>query len=215
MTTITIGREGDYKINSPYVSRQHAKLSHETDGLYIEDLNSTGGTYVNGKKIIKKKITASDKIKLGSDYVLDINDVLTQLPMSDNDFQQAFLNLKSVYDNYQKTKLHLQTKNQGKMQLMRSLPMMIPGVLVMFGKGILGPSAFIIGGVLMVVGIIVGIRLGAKEPQKTAEQLQELTERFKIDYACPACRKPFPEMYSWESLKRQGKCPFCQRKFGA
>ncbi|WP_029523660.1 FHA domain-containing protein [Persephonella sp. KM09-Lau-8] len=49
----------------PTVSRKHAKISFENEEWFIEDLNSTNGTYVNGEKIKeKRKIKTGDKINL-------------------------------------------------------------------------------------------------------------------------------------------------------
>lgn len=50
---VLIGRslECDLANVSPHVSRQHARLSIEGDGLYVEDLESANGTILNGKKI--------------------------------------------------------------------------------------------------------------------------------------------------------------------
>lgn len=70
--TIIIGRDKSCNItlNDPLVSRRHAKITViEGKKFYIEDLNSTNGTYVNnnpilkGKKILLKK---NDKIRMGS-----------------------------------------------------------------------------------------------------------------------------------------------------
>ncbi len=48
------------------VSRRHARLSLEEGVYWIEDLGSTGGTWVNGKKIIAKtRLTPTDSITLG------------------------------------------------------------------------------------------------------------------------------------------------------
>jgi len=49
----------------PTVSRIHAKFYREADGWYVEDLNSTNGTYANDKRITTKtKIEDGDIIKL-------------------------------------------------------------------------------------------------------------------------------------------------------
>ncbi|MFZ8861809.1 MAG: FHA domain-containing protein [Thermocrinis sp.] len=54
-----------YLKNYPTVSRIHAKFYKEADGWYVEDLNSTNGTYANDKRITKKtKIENGDIIKL-------------------------------------------------------------------------------------------------------------------------------------------------------
>ena len=48
---LTLGRalECDLAIVSPHVSRQHARLEPDGDGLWVEDLGSSNGTVVNGK----------------------------------------------------------------------------------------------------------------------------------------------------------------------
>jgi len=50
---VLIGREVecDIQLTSPQISRYHAKIFVSVSGLYIEDLQSSNGTYVNGKKV--------------------------------------------------------------------------------------------------------------------------------------------------------------------
>lgn len=66
---ITIGRkEGNTVIlTDKFVSGNHAKLLVKNNELFIEDLNSTNGVFVNGEKINDKfKLRPNDKIKIGS-----------------------------------------------------------------------------------------------------------------------------------------------------
>jgi len=48
-----VGREVECAINlnSGHISRYHAKINVSPNGVYVEDLHSTNGTFVNGQKI--------------------------------------------------------------------------------------------------------------------------------------------------------------------
>jgi hypothetical protein len=48
---ITIGREGDFRLTDPTVSRMHAAATPTAGGVLLEDLGSTGGTVVNGTRL--------------------------------------------------------------------------------------------------------------------------------------------------------------------
>ena len=50
---VIIGRDSDndVQIDNVAVSREHAKIIRGPNSYLIEDLNSTNGTFVNGKKI--------------------------------------------------------------------------------------------------------------------------------------------------------------------
>ncbi|MDR2042191.1 MAG: FHA domain-containing protein [Tannerella sp.] len=207
-----IGREGDIKVSDGRVSRRHARVTRGAEGVFIEDLNSTAGTYVNGKLVKRKKIDVHDKVTLGTEYVLDVAGLLAAMPMSDAEFTESFRLLKEVYDTYNRTKIRIQSRSQGKMMLKRSLPMAVPGLLIALVGG-RDSSFMIVGTVLSALAVIGGSVWGAKEMEKSPERLWQLDEQFKIDYACPDCKKPFGAHNSWESLRRQGQCPYCRRKF--
>ena len=62
-----IGREScDLVLPDTEVSRQHAKLTPQDDGIEVEDLGSMNGTFVNGKKIEGPvRLTASAMLRVG------------------------------------------------------------------------------------------------------------------------------------------------------
>lgn len=63
---INIGRKLDNHIviHDPRVSRNHAQLRGTKDHFVILDLNSTGGTYVNGQRITKSVLYSGDTLSL-------------------------------------------------------------------------------------------------------------------------------------------------------
>jgi len=66
---LTMGRKDNNSIvlSDQHVSGNHAKIVVRNDSLFIEDLNSTNGTYLNGNKINgKMKLSNKDEIKIGS-----------------------------------------------------------------------------------------------------------------------------------------------------
>ncbi|MBI3562189.1 MAG: FHA domain-containing protein [Gammaproteobacteria bacterium] len=65
---LTLGRAPDNKvyIDDKTVSSHHARIFTYFLVSYIEDLNSTNGTYINGKRIGKHIIKPGDIIALGS-----------------------------------------------------------------------------------------------------------------------------------------------------
>ena len=72
-TAITVGRDSgnDIQIDNPAVSGIHARIWQDGGTVYIEDAESTNGTYVNGEKIIKIALNEKDEILIGKHH-LDI-----------------------------------------------------------------------------------------------------------------------------------------------
>lgn len=66
---ITLGRKAENTIvlTEPFVSSNHARIYAKNNNLYVEDLNSTNGVYVNNERIeAKYKLIADDEVKIGS-----------------------------------------------------------------------------------------------------------------------------------------------------
>ena len=66
--TLSLGRDpqNDTVIDHPTVSRFHAQISRQEGSFVIVDLNSSNGTFVNGKQIVSKRVLmAGDTIRIG------------------------------------------------------------------------------------------------------------------------------------------------------
>ncbi len=60
---ITLGRDvsNHIVINDPEISRQHTRLSLQSDGYIIEDLGSTNGTFVDGQRLIGPHVLKNEE----------------------------------------------------------------------------------------------------------------------------------------------------------
>ena len=64
----TVGRaaRADFIVDASLVSRLHCRLTVRPDGtLEIQDLESTNGTYVNGRKVDRADLKDGDEIGIG------------------------------------------------------------------------------------------------------------------------------------------------------
>ena len=64
---MTIGRspEAEIFLDDVTVSRNHALLVRRRDGLYIDDLGSLNGTYVNRRRIESHRLQNGDELQVG------------------------------------------------------------------------------------------------------------------------------------------------------
>lgn len=64
---ISIGRKSDcdVSIKDPAISGNHARIHELGDKYVIQDLNSTNGIFVNGKKVKQQVLKADDVITIG------------------------------------------------------------------------------------------------------------------------------------------------------
>ncbi|MBF0105935.1 MAG: FHA domain-containing protein [Deltaproteobacteria bacterium] len=58
-------RDFDFLIDEPSVSRAHAVVYQDEEGVHLIDLVSKNGTYVNGREVEKRRLKNNDVINLG------------------------------------------------------------------------------------------------------------------------------------------------------
>lgn len=63
----------DIPLESPTVSRHHARIARQGDDFMLDDLGSTLGSYVNGAAIGKHthRLVLGDQIRLGRDILFE------------------------------------------------------------------------------------------------------------------------------------------------
>jgi type II secretory pathway predicted ATPase ExeA/pSer/pThr/pTyr-binding forkhead associated (FHA) protein len=64
---IFIGRtsDNDLQVESKYVSRHHAQVVTTTEGSWLEDLNSTNGVFLHGRRVRRHRLQEGEVLKLG------------------------------------------------------------------------------------------------------------------------------------------------------
>src|SRR5689334_13624983 len=66
---LEVGRTApaDVRPRSRRLSRRHARFERVADAVWVEDLGSTNGTFVNGERIVgRRAVVVGDEVTLGS-----------------------------------------------------------------------------------------------------------------------------------------------------
>lgn len=68
---IIIGRSSDLDmvLVEDMVSRRHAKISTNENEVFIQDMGSTNGTFVNGEKVTRSQLQEGDRILVGTSII--------------------------------------------------------------------------------------------------------------------------------------------------
>ena len=63
--TVGRGPRADFVLDAPLLSRVHCRLVATDDGLAVQDLDSTNGTFVNNARVVKSDLHDGDRLSLG------------------------------------------------------------------------------------------------------------------------------------------------------
>jgi FHA domain len=67
-TPSVVGRESPNGIplgDDEFASAHHARIDARTDGIWVEDLGSTNGTFVNGGRVSAERLKPGDVLRIG------------------------------------------------------------------------------------------------------------------------------------------------------
>jgi FHA domain len=67
-TPAVVGRESPNGIplaDDDFASNRHARIEAKTDGVWVEDLGSTNGTFVNGGRVSAERLEPGDVLRIG------------------------------------------------------------------------------------------------------------------------------------------------------
>ena len=81
----TLGRklDNDLVIQDALISRNHANIRYENGKFMVYDMKSTGGTFVNNKRIDKSELISGDIISLANVPLMFVHDGSTMTLKSD------------------------------------------------------------------------------------------------------------------------------------
>ena len=87
----TIGRlpDNDVRIDNPAVSGHHSLVLNILNDSFLEDLNSTNGTYVNGKLVKKHALQHGDVITIGHHQLRFVDEQVE--PTSADEFEKTMI----------------------------------------------------------------------------------------------------------------------------
>ena len=194
------------------VSRNHCRVVINQEGkMLIEDITDNNFMYISGQDCKRKNnVSMGDIIELGPDrYRLDMESIVKTLTS-----QQSFciVNLKEVYETYQKERFDLQV-SQGKLNALSALP----GVLSMASIGLaffFSSNArvwmIVIAALFALIFALIRYRNATRVPVKT----KAIEDSFREKYICPnpMCGH-FLGFTPYKEIIKNRSCPYCRSRF--
>jgi len=220
---VIVGKQGNQRIpiTDEFVSRKHCKITSNGDGTYTLENMSQNGTFVDGRKILKTKVSADTIIQLGPNYSAKISELLPVTSSTVNIKQQntqkefSIKSLEFIWNDYHDSLLELQSK-QHKLGLLIRIPMLfsvIGGVLTAL---ISDEYRFVTLGISILAGIIMIYGFVKSKNFVYAKEKDKLDLDFQDKYICPnpECNH-FLGNKPYKILSQDKCCGYCKCKYNS
>lgn len=210
----TIGRSesNNIVIDDPSVSREHLRIEMENaEKIMLEDLDSTNGTSVNGKRVKRCSINAQDLIVVGN-YPIDTNFIIDQVrsmyQKESNDFTVPFQAMLSDFEMYEREKRNIFNSGKKAAYLRAGLTSVIVIILLAFPDIIPDGLRYPL---ILATGIIGSIfAVNSQNAGKRKDALDLLQARYEDKLKCPniGCKAPLinRSLEAWKEVKKCRKC---------
>lgn len=223
-------------VQNQFTSGKHCRIFSDDAAnlVYIEDLGSLNGTYVNGQQIVRYMITANDEILLGGNkgYKTTLGAILKAFEeqkkkeQSENAAEngqsvskepetiECLEMLRKIESDFQKAELDANDKLSSLM-MMRIIPTSLIGTLTagaaLFVPADLKTYVSIVGGIVTILVLLLALKWTSKKSRKIKEAQIKMKENLHYSYACPGCRHSLVGR-PWVVLSQDKVCPYCRKK---
>lgn len=226
---ILIGKQGNQRIpiTDEYVSRKHCKLTSNGDGSFTLENLSQNGTFVQGRKILKTKVSSDTIIQLGPNFIVKVADLI---PLSYPDTgavtnhsaqlikEYSLKPLQKVWEEYDNRLTAIQQEQKTTALLRSASPMFTlgSGAIAGLARGMgWGDEIFSVTIIMTVIGLalmVYSFWKGYKD--NSIDERKEATKYLQDHYLCPNpdCRH-FVGMKDYNILRQDKTCPYCKCKY--
>ena len=196
------------------VSRRHATLFWNDGTVTIEDNESANGTFVNGKRIARAKVTENYTVWLGGNnggegcYQVDMKKVFETCQATEKkvrtDYSAEFEELKQVYNEYKAEVAKVKNSQSIKQRAVNFIPMVLGGIAAIPNTNLGTWARPVFLGVGAVITLIL---MATNNKHDIGEDITELQIKYQSRYCCPKCGMKYPFTTHWKKLEADGKCP--------
>jgi len=205
-------------IHAPEVSKSHAVITIKNGEVFISDLDSLNGVYVNGFRIKEAMLNCRDNVVIAKKW--PINSQLLKLfktidpDVDPNDYKKEFLTLKKVYEDYQVDKRNCNKIHQIKINILRVLMVTVPAVLFYAWATHKVPDPKNPSNMIMRIPeyFPIYLTISAVFPifmnflNLENKKAISLEREFKDRYICPKCKRVLNQ--DWYILRKGKECPW-------
>jgi general secretion pathway protein A len=111
---VIIGRtsDNDIQVDSRFVSRHHCQITTGSEGSVIEDLNSTNGIFVQGKRVRRYNLNDGDIVVIGKHEIMYVDERLARARLHSSEGAAGVSTLEKPLEDHAHTQNVLDANEQ-------------------------------------------------------------------------------------------------------